>query len=73
MAEVLVPIRINVDQDGFKFRDAFTWNVNDTTIKVCVLNCIVCVRTYACMYGCMYVCMVVWLYIYICLCIFLCV
>ena len=34
MAEVLVPVRLNIDHDGVKYRDTFTWNVNDTTIKV---------------------------------------
>ncbi|KAJ1547517.1 SWI SNF, matrix associated, actin dependent regulator of chromatin, sub b, member 1, partial [Nowakowskiella sp. JEL0078] len=30
MKEVLVPIRVNLDLDGFKLRDGFMWNVNET-------------------------------------------
>eukprot|EP00047_Mylnosiga_fluctuans_P023133 m.132529 g.132529 ORF g.132529 m.132529 type:complete len:456 (+) comp9489_c0_seq7:50-1417(+) len=33
MPEVLAPIRIAIDQDGYKYQDTFTWNVNDCTIK----------------------------------------
>lgn len=32
--QVLAPIRLSIDQDGIKFRDSFTWNVNDSTLKV---------------------------------------
>ncbi|KAJ8346548.1 hypothetical protein SKAU_G00279490 [Synaphobranchus kaupii] len=28
-AEVLVPIRLDMEIDGQKLRDAFTWNMND--------------------------------------------
>ncbi|KAK9766096.1 SWI/SNF chromatin-remodeling complex subunit [Basidiobolus ranarum] len=31
--EFLVPIRLEVDGDGQKLRDTFTWNVNETTIS----------------------------------------
>ncbi|ORX54238.1 SNF5-domain-containing protein [Piromyces finnis] len=30
--EVLVPIRIDIDLNGVKFRDSFTWNLNETII-----------------------------------------
>lgn len=30
-AEVLVPIRLDMEIDGQKLRDAFTWNMNGTT------------------------------------------
>eukprot|EP00730_Choanoeca_flexa_P002838 TRINITY_DN11199_c0_g1_i3.p1 TRINITY_DN11199_c0_g1~~TRINITY_DN11199_c0_g1_i3.p1 ORF type:complete len:439 (+),score=84.95 TRINITY_DN11199_c0_g1_i3:123-1439(+) len=30
--ERLVPIRINLDHDGHKFRDQFMWNANDKTV-----------------------------------------
>jgi len=30
--EVLVPIRIDIDLNGVKFRDSFTWNLNETVI-----------------------------------------
>jgi hypothetical protein len=33
-----VPIRINIEQDGYKFRDQFTWNIADKTITVCAPN-----------------------------------
>lgn len=28
----LVPIRLNIEQDGFKAKDAFTWNLGDKTV-----------------------------------------
>ena len=30
MSEVLVPIRLDIDIDGQKLRDTFTWNKNGT-------------------------------------------
>eukprot|EP00045_Choanoeca_perplexa_P008159 m.74826 g.74826 ORF g.74826 m.74826 type:complete len:443 (-) comp14383_c0_seq2:58-1386(-) len=30
--ERLVPVRINIEQDGYKFRDQFTWNIADKTV-----------------------------------------
>jgi len=30
--EILVPIRIDIDLNGVKFRDSFTWNLNETLI-----------------------------------------
>ncbi|KAJ3281306.1 SWI SNF, matrix associated, actin dependent regulator of chromatin, sub b, member 1 [Borealophlyctis nickersoniae] len=32
MPEVLVPIRLNIDMDGFLLRDTFTWNLNEPSI-----------------------------------------
>ena len=32
--ERLVPLRINIEQDGYKFRDQFTWNIADKTVTV---------------------------------------
>jgi hypothetical protein len=36
MPEVLAPIRLNIDHEGVRYRDQFTWNVNDATLKVCL-------------------------------------
>ncbi|CAO3613905.1 unnamed protein product [Mucor fragilis] len=30
--EVLVPIRLDVENDGYKIRDTFTWNMNESSI-----------------------------------------
>lgn len=38
MPEVLALIKLSIDQDGIKFRDQFTWNVNDSTLRVCTSN-----------------------------------
>lgn len=31
--EILVPIRLQIEQDGYKYRDDFTWNLNEKLIK----------------------------------------
>lgn len=33
-AEVLVPIRLDMEIDGQKLRDAFTWNMNGKAAKL---------------------------------------
>ena len=33
MQDLLAPIRLSIEQDGIKYVDAFTWNVNDATLK----------------------------------------
>ena len=35
--EVLVPIRLDIDIDGQKLRDTFTWNKNGLTMHFCYL------------------------------------
>ncbi|KAG2234091.1 hypothetical protein INT48_000268 [Thamnidium elegans] len=30
--ETLVPVRLDVENDGYKIRDTFTWNINESTI-----------------------------------------
>lgn len=32
MTEVLIPIRLELDLDGFKLRDTFTWNINEAIL-----------------------------------------
>ena len=32
LPEVLVPIRLDIDMDGQKLRDTFTWNKNGTRV-----------------------------------------
>lgn len=36
LPEVLVPIRLDIDMDGQKLRDTFTWNKNGICIHVCM-------------------------------------
>lgn len=36
LPEVLVPIRLDIDMDGQKLRDTFTWNKNGTYIHTYV-------------------------------------
>ncbi|KAI8371226.1 hypothetical protein EDC96DRAFT_501887 [Choanephora cucurbitarum] len=31
--ELLVPIRLDIDQDGYRVRDTFTWNLNESLIS----------------------------------------
>eukprot|EP00048_Salpingoeca_helianthica_P020033 m.4462 g.4462 ORF g.4462 m.4462 type:complete len:659 (-) comp4321_c0_seq2:32-2008(-) len=33
MPEVLAPIRLSIENEGVRYRDQFTWNVNDATLK----------------------------------------
>ena len=35
LPEVLVPIRLDIDMDGQKLRDTFTWNKNGTLYTLC--------------------------------------
>lgn len=35
--EILAPIRLDIEHDGYKVRDTFTWNMNGKTSKLPLL------------------------------------
>ena len=43
LPEVLVPIRLDIDMDGQKLRDTFTWNKNGTDYMTSYSHCMVCI------------------------------
>ena len=37
LPEVLVPIRLDIDMDGQKLRDTFTWNKNGMYVHIIII------------------------------------